>query len=68
MFENFFPEHKKDFQESYKNIKIFKYTTAVLQQYFMRFMDDYERILDGIDEFKENCEKHNYDKKLDLYA
>ena len=34
----------------------------------MRFMDDYQNILEGIDEFKENCEKHNYDKKLDLYA
>ena len=68
MFENFFPEHKEDFPEFYKNIKRFKYTTAVLQQYFMRFMDDYQNILEGIDEFKENCEKHNYDKKLDLYA
>ena len=68
MFENFFPEHKEDFQEFYKNIKRFKYTTAILQQYFMRFMDDYENILEGVDEFKENCEKHNYDKKLDLYA
>lgn len=68
MFENFFPEHKEDFKTFYSQIKRFKYTTAVLQQYLMFYMDDYENLCEGIEEFKNSCEKHNYDKKLDLYA
>ena len=31
-------------------------------------MDNYEDLHEGIEEFKKLCEKHNYDKKLDLYA
>jgi hypothetical protein len=31
-------------------------------------MDNFEGLSEGLDEFKELCEKHNYDKKLDLYA
>ena len=68
MFENFFPEHKEEFSDFYKTIKRFKYTTAVLQQYLMIYMDNYKDLDQGIDEFKQLCEKHNYDKKLDLYA
>ena len=68
MFENFFPEHKEEFSDFYKLIKRFKYTTAVLQQYLMIYMDNYEDLHEGIEEFKKLCEKHNYDKKLDLYA
>tara|TARA_Y200000002_G_scaffold374921_1_gene376384 strand:- start:685 stop:1863 length:1179 start_codon:yes stop_codon:yes gene_type:complete len=68
MFNKFFPEHTEDFKEFYDLIKRFKYTTAVLQQYFMFYMDDYENLTEGIEEFKKSCEKHNYDKKLDLYA
>ena len=68
MFKNFFPDNKEDFSEFYKLIKRFKYTTAILQQYFMRYMDDFSNIEEGIDDFKNLCEKHNYDKKLDLYA
>ena len=68
MFENFFPEHNEEFKEFYELIKRFKYTTAILQQYFMIYMDNYEDLHKGIDEFKASCEKHDYDKKLDLYA
>ena len=68
MFQNFFPEKKEEFKDFYKLINRFKYTTAVLQQYLMIYMDDYDNLHKGIDEFKLLCDKHNYDKKLDLYA
>ena len=68
MYQNFFPEHKETFDDFYKTVKRLKYTTALLQQYFMYHMDNFEGLSEGLDEFKELCEKHNYDKKLDLYA
>ena len=68
MFNNFFPEKVDEFKEFYKLINRFKYTTAVLQQYLMIYMDNYVDLHKGIDEFKALCEKHNYDKKLDLYC
>jgi hypothetical protein len=68
MFEKFFPEKKEYFKDFYKLINRFKYTTAVLQQYLMIYMDNYIDLHQGIDEFKALCEKHNYDKKLDLYC
>nr|QDY52364.1 ATPase family protein [Mimiviridae sp. ChoanoV1] len=68
MFQNFFPDNKESFEEFYKTIKRLKYTTAILQQYFMCHMDNFEGLSEGLEEFKELCEKHNYDKKLSLYA
>ena len=68
MFSNFFPEKKEEFKDFYKLIKKYKFTTAVLQQYLMIYMDNYGELHNGIEEFKLLCEKHNYDKKLDLYC
>ena len=53
-----------------KKIKRCNFTTALLQDLFMICMDDYDKLYSDevISNFKENCSKHNYDKKLDLYS
>lgn len=70
MFDKFYPEKTDEFNKFYKLIKKLKFTTALLQQYFIWYMDDYEQIYneDNIEEFKNNCEKYNYDTKVDLYS
>lgn len=68
MFNKFFPEHTEHFTTFYKTIKLCKYTTAILQQYFMWYMEDYSLILENIEEFKELCQKHNYDERPNLYS
>lgn len=68
MFEKFFPENKDNFLEFYKIIKKYKYTTAILQQYFMWHMEEYEKIFENIEEFEELCSKNKYDSSLELYS
>ena len=68
MFNKFFPEHTDDFDKFYKNIKKYKFTTAIIQQYFMWYLEEYEKIYENIEEFEELCSKNNYDKSLDLYS
>lgn len=68
MFHKFFPEKKEEFTDFYQEIRYCKYTTAILQQYFMWYMDDYSKIIENIEEFKELCSKHNYDNPLNLYS
>ena len=46
MFNKFFDEHIEDFEKFYKLIKNNKFTTAILQQYFIWYMDEYEKIYD----------------------
>ena len=71
MFSKFFPDNIEQFKEFYKLIKRMKFTTAILQQYFIWHMENtYEDLIkeENINEFKELCGKNNYDKKLDLYS
>ena len=68
MFEKFFPDHKSDFGKFYQKIKYCKFTTAILQQYFVWYMEDYEKVDEKIEEFKKLCEKHNYDNPHQLYS
>lgn len=71
MFSKFFPDNMKQFKDFYKLIKRLKFTTAILQQYFIWHMENtYEDLIkeENITEFKELCSKNNYDKKLDLYS
>ena len=71
MFDKFFPDNKEQFKDFYKLIKRLKFTTAILQQYFIWHMENtYEELVkeENITEFKELCGKNNYDKKLDLYS
>jgi SpoVK/Ycf46/Vps4 family AAA+-type ATPase len=70
MFLNFYEDKGEEFDTFYKKIKRCNFTTALLQDLFMICMDDYDKLYsdDVISNFKENCSKHNYDKKLDLYS
>ena len=71
MFSKFFPDNIEQFKEFYKLIKRMKFTTAILQQYFIWHMENtFEELIkeENINEFKELCGKNNYDKKLDLYS
>ena len=71
MFSKFFPDNIEQFKDFYKLIKRMKFTTAILQQYFIWHMENkYEELIkeENINEFKELCGKNNYDKKLDLYS
>ena len=71
MFSKFFPDNIEQFKEFYKLIKRMKFTTAILQQYFIWHMENtFEELIkeENITEFKELCGKNNYDKKLDLYS
>ena len=68
MFDKFIPEKKEDFVKFYKLIKKYKFTTAIIQQYFMWNMENYENIYEDIELFEEICRKNNYDETLDLYS
>lgn len=70
MFNNFYEDKVEEFNTFYKKIKRCNFTTALLQDLFMSCMDDYEKLISDevISKFKENCSKHSYDKKLDLYS
>ena len=68
IFEKFFPEKKEEFISFYKQIQYCKFTTAIVQQYFMWYMEDYSKILENISEFKQLCEKHNYENRHQLYS
>ena len=68
MFNKFFPEKEEDFPNFYKQIKKYKYTTAIIQQYFMWYMEEYEKIYEKIEELEELCAKNNYTNSLDLYS
>ena len=68
MFEKFLPNQNKKFAEFYKQIKVLKLTTAMLQQYFFGNINC-SNILDTIDELKEICSKNDYENKKDtLYT
>ena len=71
MFGKFFPDNKEQFKDFYNLIKRMKFTTAILQQYFIWHMENtFEELIkeENITEFKELCGKNNYDKKLELYS
>ena len=70
MFNTFYPDKKDEFKKFYKLIRNYKFTTAILQQYFIWYMDEYESIYKekNIEEFKKDCEKHDFNKKIDLYS
>uniref|UniRef100_A0A6C0J945 AAA+ ATPase domain-containing protein n=1 Tax=viral metagenome TaxID=1070528 RepID=A0A6C0J945_9ZZZZ len=67
MYNNFFKDNKDEFPKFYKLIKNLKFTTAMIQQYFIWYMFDFKNIFEKITEFEELCTKHNYQDKLDLY-
>ena len=68
MFNKFFPDATEDFEDFYDKIELCKYTTAILQQYFMWYMDDYPEVIKNIKQFKDMCRKNNYSEQLDLYS
>ena len=70
MFNKFFDEHIEDFEKFYKLIKNNKFTTAILQQYFIWYMDEYEKIYDedNLLEFKNLCKKNDYEKSINIYT
>lgn len=68
MFSKFYPEKKEEFSKFYSLIKYCKFTTAIIQQYFMWYMEDYEEIYDNLELFKEICEKNNYESSNNLYT
>lgn len=68
MYEKFFPENKEDFTEFYKRIRHCKYTTAILQQFFMWHMEEQDKLMSCVDEFKKLCEEHNYETNTNLYS
>lgn len=70
MFTTFYPDKKDEFKKFYKLIRNYKFTTAILQQYFMWYMDEYESIYkeENLEEFKKISEKHDFNKKIDLYS
>lgn len=68
MYDKFFPEKKDDFNSFYRKIKSCKFTTAILQQYFMWYMEEPEKLETNIDEFEKMCQEHNYESKPDLYS
>ena len=68
MFTKFFPEKVDDFEEFYQKIRSSKFTTAILQQYFLWHMEEYEGVMSNIKEFKKLCSEHNYETNRNLYS
>ena len=68
MFCKFFPENTDDFDDFYVKIKSCKYTTAILQQYFLWHMEEYHNLLTDIPDFKKLCREHNYDSHQNIYS
>jgi hypothetical protein len=68
MFGKFFPEKVDEFDEFYQKIRSCKFTTAILQQYFLWHMEEYEGVMSNIKEFKKLCSEHNYESNRNLYS
>jgi hypothetical protein len=66
MFNKFLPDQVDKFDEFYKKIKNKNVTTAILQQFLFTHMDE-EDILNHVKDLVSECDKHEYDKKLNLY-
>ena len=69
MFNKFFPENTERENHLWENLKNYKYTTAILQQFFLENINDIEGLFneENINRFSEICKKNDYNKKLDLY-
>jgi hypothetical protein len=69
MFNKFFENKEEDFERFYCLIKSYKFTTAIIQQYFIWYMDNYEDIFkeENIQEFSKMCNKNDYKKNLNMY-
>lgn len=68
MFGKFFPDKYEEFDEFYEKISSCKFTTAILQQYFLWHMEEYDSLIVDIKEFKKLCSEHNYEKNRNLYS
>ena len=66
MYSKFLPEQVDNFGKFYKKIKSKNITTAILQQFLFTHMDDPD-IIEYVGELISECDKHEYDKKLNLY-
>ena len=68
MYHKFFPDKEAEFGEFWKKIRHCKYTTAILQQYLIWYMEDYNGLCENIEEFKKLCHEHNYESSGNLYS
>lgn len=67
IFNKFFPDSEDLFKSFYAEIKNYKLTTAMLQQYFFRHRKE-KNIIDKIQELKTLSKNSNYSKESNLYA
>lgn len=67
IFNKFFPNSEDLFKSFYTEIKNYKLTTAMLQQFFFRNRKE-KNIIDKIQELKTLSKNSNYSKESNLYA
>ena len=68
MYHKFFPDKEEEFGEFWKKIRHCKYTTAILQQYFLWNMEEPENIISNISDFKQLCSEHSYETNRNIYS
>ena len=68
IFLKFFPTLEDEFDDFYRKIRSCKYTTAILQQYFLWNMEEPENIISNVSDFKKLCSEHTYETNRNLYS
>lgn len=68
IYLKFFPEIAEEFDVFYAKIKSCKFTTAILQQYFLWYMEEPTKIISNIYEFKKLCSEHTYETNRNIYS
>ena len=68
IYLKFFPEKEEEFEDFYRKIRSCKFTTAILQQYFLWHMEEPDNVISNISEFKKLCSEHTYETNRNLYS
>lgn len=68
IYLKFFPEKEDEFDDFYRKIRSCKFTTAILQQYFLWHMEDPDGVISNVNEFKKLCSEHTYETNRTIYS